>query len=256
MFDEAAVVARVAATRFARVRYVIETASTNDDAARELGSQAGHGSVLVAEHQTGGHGRRGRRWVSAPGSGLLFTVTLPEPIAASSLWAVPFWCALAVQEGAGRSSGALLDLQWPNDLLLGGRKVCGILSTSRVAGELAWVACGIGINVRRPSADSSEVDPHAAYLSDIAPSVVREDVLVAILRALDDAFGLLSDTSAVARAWEERARLRGTPYRILVDGDAEPFDARAVRLGVDGRLVVDVQGRERAISLADARVVR
>jgi BirA family biotin operon repressor/biotin-[acetyl-CoA-carboxylase] ligase len=272
VFDEATVLGCIAATAFARLRYVHETASTNDDAARELGSEAARGTIFLADYQSAGRGRRGRSWTAPAGSGLLFTVSLPDAISASALWAVPFWCALAVHEACANVAGVDLRLQWPNDLLLGARKVCGILSVSRVAGESAWVACGIGLNVQRPheisdsihTSDASDavgtgnaVDPNAAYLSDADPTVRREDVFVAIVQGLDASLALVRDPQAVARAWEHRARLQGTPYRIAIDGEPAPFDATARRLDATGRLVVaTADGNERAVSLGDARVLR
>jgi BirA family transcriptional regulator, biotin operon repressor / biotin---[acetyl-CoA-carboxylase] ligase len=257
VFDEASVLGRIAATAFARLRYVHETASTNDDAARELGTDAARGTIFLSDYQSAGRGRRGRSWTAPAGSGLLFTVCLPDAIPASALWAVPFWCALAVHEACANVAGVDLRLQWPNDLLLDARKVCGILSVSRVAGDSAWVACGIGLNVQRPRDDGNTVDPGAAYLSDADPAVRREDLFVAIVQGLDASLALVRDPQAVARAWEHRARLAGTPYRIAVDGEPAPFDATARRLDATGRLVVTTaDGNERTVSLGDARVLR
>src|ERR1700722_3514708 len=138
VFDEAAVRGRIAATAFPRLRYVHEAASTNDDAASELGTDGARGTIFLADYQSAERGRRGGRWAAPPGSGLLFTVSLPDVIPATALWAVPFWCALAVHEACANVAGVDLRLQWPNDLVLGARKVCGILSVSRVAGDSAW----------------------------------------------------------------------------------------------------------------------
>jgi BirA family biotin operon repressor/biotin-[acetyl-CoA-carboxylase] ligase len=256
VFDEAAVRVRIAATRFSRLRYLRETDSTNDVATRELSVSARRGSIILAEYQRQGRGRRGRRWVAPPGSALTFTAILPDALPTASLWAVPFWSALSVAEGVAAASGVALELQWPNDLLIAGRKVCGILGTSHVAGVTSWAACGVGLNVHRPPSDAAEVDAGAAFLRDVAPNAGREDVFVAIVHAMDGRLTTLADPAAVARAWEERAHLAGTPYRILVDGEREPFEGRALRLGSQGALVVDVAGREREIAMADARVLR
>ena len=105
MFDAEAVRERLAGLRFGRLNYARETGSTNDDAAQLLGDQAAAGSILVAEYQRHGRGRRGRRWIAPAGSALLFTAILPEPIAATALWVVPFWCALAVADGIEAALG-------------------------------------------------------------------------------------------------------------------------------------------------------
>jgi BirA family transcriptional regulator, biotin operon repressor / biotin---[acetyl-CoA-carboxylase] ligase len=240
------------------VRPVGETGSTNDDAAKLLGEPEAAGVVLVADYQTAGHGRRARSWVAPRGSALLFTAILPEPLPTRALWALPFWTALGVADGIETACGLRVTLQWPNDLLLEGRKCCGILCISRVAGNEAWAGCGVGINVVRPNDGPAleSIVPPPAFLSEFAPAVPREALLGEILSAFERRAPELADPEAVARAWEQRAVLAGTPYRILIDGTAEPIDALALRLGDDGALVVAEGHTIRSIALADARVLR
>lgn len=240
------------------VRAYAETGSTNDDALALLGTPEGAGLVLVADFQRAGRGRHARSWVAPAGSSLLCTALLPEPVASDALWAVTFWTALAVVEGIEDATGLRAALQWPNDLLLDGRKCCGILCVSRVSGKQAWVGCGTGVNVIRPKADPAldALVPPPAFLSDRAPGVERRALLDAILAAYARRLPELRDPHAVARAWEARAGLAGTPYRLLVDGTGERLDAVARRLGPDGALVVEANGAERSIALADARVLR
>jgi BirA family biotin operon repressor/biotin-[acetyl-CoA-carboxylase] ligase len=240
------------------IRAYRETDSTNDDAAALLGHTGRHGHVLLADYQHAGRGRHARAWVAPPGSSLLFTTILPRPVASDALWAVTFWTALAVATGIEAATGLRAQLQWPNDLLLEGRKMCGILCVSRVLGRQAWIGCGTGINVYRPAADPAldALAPPPAFLSDFAPQVERGSVLDAILAAYANSLDALDDPRRIARAWEARADLDGTPYRLLVDGTGEPFDATARRIGTDGALVVESDGIERSVSLADARVIR
>lgn len=257
--DAARVRAALAGTRFADVRTVAETGSTNDDAAAVLGEPSAAGTTFVAEHQRAGRGRRaGRRWIAPAGSALLFTAILPRTVASDALWAVPFWVALAVADGVEAACGARLDLRWPNDLDLRGGKVCGILCTARIAGDDAYVGCGVGLNVRRPDDASAlaRIDPPPAFLSDAVPAVERETVLAAILGAMDGLLDALDRPGDVARAWEARAALRGTPYRLRLDADGTTLAGRAERLGADGGLVLATDAGERLVHLADARVLR
>ncbi len=244
-----------------RVERVAETGSTNDDAARLLGDPASGGLVLCADHQRDGYGRRGRAWHAEPGTALLFTAILPRKVASDALWAATFWTALAVADGIEAATGVHVALQWPNDLLMDGRKCCGILCASRIAGDDAWVASGVGINVVRPahSAALATIVPPPAFLADVAKTCTansRDAILYAILAAFETSLAALDDPYAIARAWERRAALAGTHYRILEDGADEPLDTTALRIGHVGSLVIDDNGTERAISLADARVVR
>ena len=255
--DAARVREALAGTRFADVRATRETASTNDDAAALLGDPSAAGATLVAEFQTAGRGRKaGRSWIAPAGSALLFTTILPVAVATDALWAVPFWVALAVADGVEEGCGVRLDLRWPNDLDLGARKAAGILCTSRVLGAAAHVGCGVGINVRRPAdAALAAIEPPPAFLSDAAPHAEREAVLAGILGAMDGLLDVLDRPADVARAWEDRAGLRGRPYRLRLDADGSIVAGTAVRLDREGGLVVAHGGRESVVHLADARVV-
>jgi BirA family biotin operon repressor/biotin-[acetyl-CoA-carboxylase] ligase len=240
------------------IRYYESTGSTNDDAVPLLGLPESAGVALWADFQQRGRGRHARNWVAPPGSSLLVTAILPRAVDARSLWAVTFWTALGVADGIEEATGVRVDLQWPNDLLLQGRKCCGILCVSRVVGDRAWVGCGTGVNVVRPADDAelAEIEPPPAFLSDVATGVDRRTILEAILRAYERLLPELDRPDAIARAWERRAGLDGTRYRLLVDGDRESFEATARRIGDDGALIVERDGVERRIALADARVLR
>jgi BirA family biotin operon repressor/biotin-[acetyl-CoA-carboxylase] ligase len=246
-----------------RIQNLAQTGSTNDDAAKLLGEPESDGLVLTADYQTGGHGRLGRTWVAPPESSLLFTAILPRRVRSADLWAVTFWTALGVADGIEAATGVRVDLQWPNDLLIDGRKCCGILCVSRVAGEYAWVGCGVGLNVSRPEHDDSlaAVVSPPAFLSDVAPEHAttedRRRILNAILAAFKARVTDLDDPQRIARAWEIRASLAGTRYRILADYEPEPFDAQAQALASEGSLVVlTAAGTQRTIHLGDARVLR
>ena len=256
--DGARVRGALAGTRFADLRAVRETASTNDDAAALLGDPSAAGATMVAEFQTAGRGRKtGRSWIAPAGSALLFTTILPVTVATEALWAVPFWVALAVADGVEEGCGVRLDLRWPNDLDLGPRKAAGILCTSRVLGAQAHVGCGVGLNVRRRPVDPvpSAIEPPPAYLSDAAPHVERETVLAGILGAMDGLLDVLDRPADVARAWEERAGLRGRQYRLQLDADGSIVAGTAVRLDREGGLVIAHDGKETVVHFADARVV-
>jgi BirA family biotin operon repressor/biotin-[acetyl-CoA-carboxylase] ligase len=252
--DAAHVRAALADTLFADLRYQALTGSTNDDATPLLARSDAAGATLVAEEQTAGRGRKaGRSWVAPPGTGLLFTTILPTTLPASDLWAVPFWVALCVADGVQRACGVHLDLRWPNDCFLRDRKVAGILCVSRVAGEIAHVGCGIGINVLRPAASTiAAIVPPPAFLADAAPGVLREVVLAEILLAFERRLPALHTPSIIARTYEERAALAGARYRVLLDRDGVELDGIARGLGPDGTLRLDTGSTEHTISLADA----
>lgn len=245
---------RLAGTPFASIAYVEETASTNADAAALLADERFAGHTIVAEYQSRGAARKGRTWTAPAGTALLFTTILPLAVDVRQLWVVPYWVALAVRNALMRL-GVATTLQWPNDVLLGERKLAGLLCQSSVSGTSARVACGVGINVRRPPIDAG-IEPQPAYCDDVA-AVPRADLLYAILREYERTLPLLDQSGRVCHKWHEAAELPGKRYRILLDGTAEPFDAIAEGLAEGGGLRVRREdGRSETISLADARALR
>jgi BirA family biotin operon repressor/biotin-[acetyl-CoA-carboxylase] ligase len=255
-FDAARARALVARTRFADIRYTAQTASTNADAHALLGVAEALGTTIVADYQTAGVGRKGRRWIAPPGSALLFTAILPEAIAATALWAVPFWIALGLAEAVEQCCGVALDFVWPNDLHVRGLKSAGILSVARIAGSDAWVGCGVGLNVARAldNPELAALTPQPVFLDDLGQRPAREELLAAILREFDRTFDDLRDPRGVALRWERRAQLAGTVYRYRNDADGIEREAVAQRIGPHGALIVRDADGERKIDMADVRV--
>ena len=242
--------------RFSQIRRVESTGSTNDDTAKILGEPQSRGLTLVADYQTNGAGRKGRAWIAPPGSALLFTTALPDPIPTRDLWSVPFWIGLAVHKALA-DFGVTTQLQWPNDVLLDGAKVAGILCISRIAGAQAWVACGVGLNVVRPAEPGApiDIDPPPAFISDVRQSD-RGELLAAILRQADVSYEMLQAPDTIARAWERAAGIPGARYRLCLDGSNERVEGDAIQLGSSGELMIDSQDGRQVISQADARVLR
>lgn len=249
----AAAVSAAGLRYFTHVEHRLTTVSTNEDAQRLLGDSASAGLVIVADEQTAGRGRRGRQWIAPPRSGLLFTAILPEPIRAADAWAVTFWAGIRVAKALGRWNVAPA-LQWPNDLLVGGRKMCGILCVSRIVGDRASIACGIGVNVHRPNnrPDLDAIAPPPIFLDDCAVTGehARAELFAAILSEFEAALERLRDPPSIVREWEEAAGLPGTRYR-LVTGEGSQIEGEALRLSPSGGLVMRTQNGERTIDLAD-----
>jgi BirA family biotin operon repressor/biotin-[acetyl-CoA-carboxylase] ligase len=243
-------------TRFSDIRYVESTGSTNADAAPLLGDESAYGATFVADVQTQGAGRKGRSWIAEPGSSLLMTTILPRSMPASHLWVVPFGVAICVRR-ALMLNGVPTKLQWPNDLLLDGKKIAGILCISRVVGDRAWVAAGVGINIHRTPSATTEIVPPPAFADDANRDIDRERLLHDILLNYDVWEDTLEMPPRIARVWERQAGLPGEPYRILKDGTTEPVDVTALSLVTGGGLLVQhADGTRETISLADARALR
>jgi len=243
-------------TSFSRIRYVESTASTNDDAAALLGDTDALGTTIVAEYQSSGAGRKGRSWLAQPGTSLLATSILPRSMPVSNLWIVPFGVAVAVRRALA-NCGIHAHLHWPNDMLVQGKKLAGILCVSRIVGDRAWVAAGVGINVhRKPGADVG-IDPPPAFCDDFVPTIDRTMLLQNILLNYDVWQSALDMPQRIARVWERQAGIPGMRYHILKDDAKEPIEVTALSLANGGGLVVQHDDdRKEVIDLADARALR
>lgn len=198
--------------------------STNLEARRKLDTNLPHGAVFIAGRQTGGRGRRGRHWVSEPGCGLWMTVVLKPFMALEEMQKLTLLIGLAVcQAVVNLTAGALKPaIKWPNDVLAGGRKLCGILCESAAdsAGQRMVIA-GIGVNTRTPSAGYGEAAPIAISVEEASGQPVGRLRLAAeILNQME----LLLDGwqadgfTSVAAGYREYMVPAGTPVEII-DGE-------------------------------------
>ncbi len=262
-------------SRFAEVRWVAETGSTNADAL-ELGRQGeAEGVVLVADHQTAGRGRLGRTWQAPAGGSLLCTILLrpPASVAAATTMAV----AVAAAEAVADLTGQAARLKWPNDLVWPGdgsgpdRKLAGILAevdwpaSSQISSgwkeprpqDRLVVAVGIGINVAWGDDVPADLADLAVALDHLVAPVsapAREDLLVAMLRNLDRRYAaLLAGPEGAAElrdAWRQRSATLGR--RVRIDLGADDLEGTAVDITEEGHLVVEtVEGDRRTIAVGD-----
>lgn len=134
-----------------------DTVSSTQDVAHRLAAEgAGHGTAVIAAAQSGGRGTRGRRWIAEPGG--LWASVIVRP-ARDSVEGLSIRVGLAVAEALDRlTRSEPIDLKWPNDLLLRGRKLGGVLIEARWVGDrLGWVVVGLGINVTNPVPDAAAI---------------------------------------------------------------------------------------------------
>jgi BirA family transcriptional regulator, biotin operon repressor / biotin---[acetyl-CoA-carboxylase] ligase len=238
-------------TRWARIEVVEQTTSTNADLLAD--PRATDRSVLVAEHQSAGRGRFARNWVSPPRAGLTFSVLLRPPMPRAEWGWLPLLAGVAVAEAVGETSGVPVALKWPNDLLAArdGRKLAGILAQST---ENA-VVIGVGLNVSTAVAELP-VDS-ATSLCLAGAEVDRTDLLVAILRRLDDLLTGWTATGieAIATVYRGLCATLGTEVRVSV-ADGQSIEGRALDIDPAGRLLVRTAAGERAVSAGDVEHLR
>ncbi len=187
----------LAATPFAgKLHLFAEIDSTNTHAIEQGAAGAPHGSVYLAHAQTAGRGRGAHTWSSPPGSGLYASVLLRPALApGDALW-LSLAAGLAVLSAIGKTTGLAPDLRWPNDILLGKRKVAGILTEMHAeATRVRYVVIGIGINVHQ-SVFAPELASSATSLAIEGAQVGRGVLLASLLASLDREVSALSGDSA------------------------------------------------------------
>ncbi len=183
------------------VHVYTETTSTQDLAKKLIASRGDHdGRIILANHQTAGRGRLGRKWLAAPGAALLLTAIVRCTGLTIDRLMLASCCAAA--EAAEQFIDADVQIRWPNDLLIADRKLAGILVET--VGDLALI--GIGLNVASAPTNLPGQNPHATSLADHGPATDRLTVLDTLLDHLHRA--IHSDTDAALRkSWHDRACL-------------------------------------------------
>lgn len=239
-----------------RPHVTASTGSTNADLLDLAHDGAPEGSVVVAGEQTAGRGRLGRAWVSAPGSGLWFSVLVrmaPDP----QRGLLPLIAGVAVAEAAHRH-GVVASLKWPNDVVVDGPSPDGTPGPRKLAGILAEtdgedaVVIGIGVNLTQTAAQLPA--PAATSMLIEGSTVTPDDLLVDILTVLH---GQLADlrragNDFVMDAYRERCLTIGRDVAVTLPS-GEQLTGHAVGVGVDGQL--HVRTAEKTVSVAAGDVI-
>ena len=233
-------------TRFIgrHILHFLSLASTMDAARQAVGKGAPEGTVVLAERQTEGRGRLKRAWLSPPGC-LTFSVILyPETSRMPFLVMVS---ALAVAEALESLAPVRTEIKWPNDVLIGDKKVCGILIESGTQeGRPSFAVIGIGLNVNVELAGCPEVSDTATSLSRETGSVFSgATVLRELLARLERWYDALLADKPVFDSW--RSRLSTLGKQVRVKAGAGVYDGLAEDVAADGALM---------LRLADGRLLK
>jgi BirA family biotin operon repressor/biotin-[acetyl-CoA-carboxylase] ligase len=231
------------ATRLGNKFHYFEQIGSTNTHARELAeSNAAEGEVVIAESQTHGRGRLGRRWESPPWTNLYFSIVLRPKLAPQHAAQITLMAAVGVAEAVASFITQEITIKWPNDILVDGRKLAGILTEACCnAGRVEYVILGVGINVNT-AIDSMPADirRHATSLFDLTgKNVPRENVLHRLIRDLDRCYGVLeaSGFHALRPRWEARFNLRGKRVRAELNGQV--VTGRACGIDRSGALVLE-----------------
>ena len=243
-----------------QVEVVASCPSTNAELARRARAGAPAGTVLVADHQTAGRGRLDRTWETPPGSALTFSVLLDPDRVPVSRWPwLPLLVGIAVAEGVRRVTEVGCTLKWPNDVLVGDRKLAGILveRIERPTGAVAVV--GVGLNVSQTE-EELPVPTATSLAQEAAATTDRTVVLREVLRALDALFvQWQADAGDAGKglvdSYVRRCGTLGREVRVDLPG-GEQVRGTATGVDTEGRLEVRTTDGPRVLGAGDVVHVR
>ncbi len=248
-FDLAAMNRALADTPFAgKLHHFPSIGSTNTYAMQQAQDSAEAGSVYFADEQTAGRGRGGHSWHSAAGSGLYVSVLLRPQIAPADVLWLSLATGLAVHRAVKEVTALDADLRWPNDLLLNGRKFCGILTEMQAeATRVRHAVIGIGINVLQDRFPEELQALATSLRIESGKEWSRQELLIALLQSLHRETLLLTSAQTVQQATADiPARIERISSWIqgkrVIVGDPEEF--RGITIGLDARGFLQVRAQE------------
>ncbi len=233
--------------------------STNTEAARQAALGAPEGLCVVAREQTAGRGRQQRAWASPKDAGLYFSIVL-RPKMEVGVWPlITLAAAVAARDALAEACALETDIKWPNDLLAGGRKLCGILAETFETPRGRAVVAGIGINLTNRAFPPEILKSATSVEEQTGRAPDGERLLASLTRALARRYEILQAKGGAAstvREWELRSTFaRGRRVRIALAG--ESFEGTTRGLEPDGALRVETDaGRLRVVRAGDVRAVR
>lgn len=234
-----------------------EVDSTNTRIKQEYAAVKQDGFVLIAHRQTAGRGRLGRSFASPLGDGLYLSVLLRPDLAPEKLNFITTAAAVAVCRAIESTAGFAPGIKWVNDILMDGKKLCGILVEAGFTGggALDYAVLGIGVNLRFDAAAYPELREIAGGLEDFSGGAVDGAALAAaILRELDRVYALLCAGGTASILADYRARLLGLGETVTVHGAGGPWEAVCTGLDPQGHLLVRDDRGEHVLSSGEISI--
>ncbi len=238
------------------LHYHARTGSTND-LARDLVTQgAAEGTVVIADEQTAGRGRLGRQWIAPPYSSLTFTTLFRPALPAEFAFKLVMVCGLAIADSCEKIAPVRVEMKWPNDLQIGGKKFVGILPESSLTGDrLDWIIVGTGVNVNQVFDPADPLYASATSLRMVSGAVANRARLFAlIMRNLQRWYARLADEHLL-NAWRQRCVTLG--QRVRVEAPQGIVTGEALDIGSRGALHLrDDSGNIHFIHASEASILR
>ena len=224
------------------VKFYDSLSSTNLQAKLDAENGAEEGTLIVADMQTAGRGRKGRSWSSPAGTNIYFTLILKPKFAVELASMVTLVMGMAAAEGIRKTCGVEAEIKWPNDIVTGGKKVCGILAEMSVEREyIHYVVIGAGINVRAQHFPEEIADVATSLQVECGRKVSRAELIVNVLKAFEDCYSIFQEAGSLEPLIERYNRLlvnKDREVRVLDPGG----EFRGIARGINrtGELLVEL----------------
>ena len=230
--------------------------STNTELARLASEGAPEGLAIMADEQTSGRGRLQRAWSSPKGAGLYLSILLRPTIPPNRWPLITLMAALAVGDALREACGLTTDIKWPNDLLAGERKICGILAEAIETPAGRAVIVGIGINLTQNAFPAELADRATSVSEATGKTPEREAILNALLQSLSRWYPLLGQPGEVVAAWSGRSSY-ATGKLVQVNNGSEVMQGATCGVEPDGALRLRIaSGEIKLVRAGDVYSVR
>lgn len=227
------------------VLYFAETDSTNTEAKKAAENGAPHGTLAVAEHQTGGKGRRGRTWDSPGGTGIFMSLILRPDMAPTHASMLTLVAALAAAKGIEACAQVESLIKWPNDIVINGRKICGILTEMSADPDcINYVVVGIGINVNMEQFPEEICQVAASIYTESGRKLKRSVLISAVMEAFEEYYSAFMETADMSSLLEEyNGKLANCGRTVRVLDPAGEYSGTAQGINSQGELLVEMEDK-------------
>ena len=237
--------------------YYYDSIDSTNTKAKEL-AEDGHpsGTLVVADRQTAGKGRRGRSWESPTGIGIFMTLMLKPEINPNNASMLTLVAAMATTRAIRRVTGVPAMIKWPNDIVMNGKKVCGILTEMSAQFDyINHIVIGIGINVHNEEFPEEIKETASSLFLESGQHIHRASLIEAFLEEFEDVYAeylKTEDMEGLQKEYDTMLVNRGRQVRVL--DPKEPFEGKAMGITKKGELIVDTWESRKLVSSGEVSV--
>jgi len=238
---------------FGKKIFIYDSIDSTNACAKTLASTgAEEGTVVIAEYQTAGHGRLGRIWHSESGSNLLFSAIIRPTLEINKIGLLPFFAAAGIALALEAITSSRCECKWPNDVLLNGKKCCGILMESSFQHNvLDYAIIGIGVNVNQKLFSGDLKDRATSLSQEYGKEFDRRIIFQQIMKSLELLYTevKIGKFEVTLHEWKARTKMFGKHVTLTQAG--EPLCGCAMSLSSDGGLVLATPDGQRVCYAGD-----